>query len=89
MSEAIERLREEIAATDRMLLEAVNRRLELVRRIRAEKEASGVAFVDREQEERLLAALERMNPGPLSTEGLHELFGHLLELTKREGGWNL
>jgi chorismate mutase len=77
-------LRERITETDRAILAAVNRRLELVRELRDHKLANGWDFVDKGREERLLAALLDENPGPLSATGLRELFGDVLELTKRE-----
>jgi chorismate mutase len=80
----LRRLREQIATTDRDILELVNRRLELVREIRAHKDAQGVAFVDPGQEERLLARLRALNGGPLSPDGVERLFRELLELIKRE-----
>ncbi len=82
----LERLREQIAATDREILELVNRRLGLVREIRAHKDAHGVAFVDPDQEERLLARLRELNGGPLSANGVERLFGELLALVKAESG---
>jgi hypothetical protein len=36
------------------------------------------------QEARLVARLEDANPGPISADGLRELYRTLLELTKRE-----
>ena len=83
MSE-LERLRAEVAAADREILEAVNRRLALVREIRAHKERNGLGFVDPEQERRLVEALQRENPGPLSGAGVRELYERILELVKRE-----
>jgi chorismate mutase len=80
----LERLRAEIAATDRELLELVNRRLELVREIRAHKDAHGVAFLDPGQEERLLARLREQNGGPLSADGVERLFREILDLVKHE-----
>jgi chorismate mutase len=77
-------LRERITETDRAILAAVNGRLELVRELRDHKLANGWDFVDKGREERLLAALLDENPGPLSATGLRELFGDVLELTKRE-----
>jgi chorismate mutase len=79
-------LRERITETDRAILAAVNGRLELVRELRDHKLANGWDFVDKGREERLLAALLDENPGPLSATGLRELFGDVLELTKRELG---
>ncbi|HST24995.1 MAG TPA: chorismate mutase [Gaiellaceae bacterium] len=80
----LERLRAQIATADREVLELVNRRLELVREIRTHKDATGVAFVDPGQEERLLARLREANGGPLSPDGVERLFRELLDLMKRE-----
>jgi chorismate mutase / prephenate dehydratase len=80
----LEQLREQVAATDNEILELVNRRLGLVREIRAHKQAHGVPFLDPGQEERLLARLHELNGGPLSAEGVDRLFRELLDLCKRE-----
>jgi chorismate mutase/prephenate dehydratase len=77
-------LREQIAATDSDLVDTVNRRVELVRRLKEHKSAQGYDFVDRSQEERLIDRLAAGNRGPLSEDGLRELYRTLLELTKRE-----
>ena len=81
---ALREFREQISATDRAILDAVNTRLELVARIKAHKESRGVAFLDPERERTLLDDLAGANRGPLSTDGLRELFGAILDLTKRE-----
>lgn len=78
------RLRAQIAECDRAVLEAVNTRIALVAELLAHKERLGRDFVDAEQEKRLLRALEDANRGPLSAEGLRQLFGEILALTKRE-----
>lgn len=83
MSE-LDDLRAEVAATDRRILAAVNRRIELVREISAHKERHGIAFVDPEQERRLVAALQEANGGPLSADGVQALFEAVLALVKRE-----
>jgi len=77
-------LRGEITATDLEILRAVNRRLDLVRRLKERKAERGYDFVDRGREEALLAQLEQENSGPLSTEGLRRLHAELLGLTKSE-----
>ena len=82
----VERLRAQIADRDRAMLAAVNARLELVAELRAHKQRAGLDFVDPEQEERLLRALDDANRGPLSSNGLRELFREILALTKREIG---
>ena len=43
-----------------------------------------MSFVDPEREEWMLSYLTRANRGPLSADGLREIFGELLDLTKRE-----
>jgi chorismate mutase/prephenate dehydratase len=83
---ALERLREQVAATDRDILELVNRRLELVGEIRRHKDAHAVVFLDPGQEERLLARLRELNGGPLSSEGVERLFREILALLKAESG---
>jgi chorismate mutase len=80
----VQRLREEITDVDRAIVDAVNARLELVARLKRHKASLGVPFVDPEREQRLLDELVAGNRGPLSAEGLRELFCELLDLTKRE-----
>jgi chorismate mutase len=77
-------LRGRIAAVDSELVDAVNRRIELVRQLREYKAAHGIEFVDPAQEERLVDRLAAESTGPLSEKGLRELYRTLLELTKRE-----
>jgi len=80
----VRELRAEITSTDHEIVSAVNRRLELVRRLKEHKAAMGYDFLDKGREEELLAELERKNGGPLSPEGIRELHAGLLDLTKRE-----
>jgi chorismate mutase len=77
-------LRDQISDNDRKLVDAVNKRLELVARLKKYKESKGIDFVDPEREEWIVAYLTRANRGPLSSEGLRELLDHVLDLTKRE-----
>ena len=76
--------REQISATDRAILDAVNARLELVARIKEHKEAHGIGFLDPEREQSMLRDLAEANSGPLSDAGVEELLTGILELTKRE-----
>ena len=80
----VRELRGRINAADRAILAAINERIELVRELREHKRANGFDFLDPGREERLLQALADANQGPLSEDGLRELFGDLLALTKRE-----
>src|SRR6266487_845556 len=82
----IRQLREQISDADRTIIEAVNVRLKLVARLKDYKESRGMSFVDPEREEWMLNYLTRANRGPLSAEGLQEIFSEVLDLTKREFG---
>ena len=84
----IRQLREQISDADRKIIEAVNARLKLVARLKEYKESRGMSFVDPEREEWMLNYLARANRGPLSAEGLREIFAEVLDLTKREVGRN-
>ena len=80
----IRQIREQISDNDRAIIEAINTRLKLVARLKSYKESRGMSFVDPEREEWMLQYLSRANRGPLSAEGLRELFAEILDLTKRE-----
>jgi chorismate mutase len=80
----IRQLREQISDNDRALVDAINTRLKLVARLKSYKESRGLSFVDPEREEWMLQYLSRANRGPLSADGLREVFEELLDLTKRE-----
>jgi chorismate mutase len=80
----VRQMRDAIIDNDLRLMAAVNRRLELVARLRAFKEAHGMEFVDGAREEWMHRYLQGANPGPLSATGLSELYGHVLDLTKAE-----
>jgi chorismate mutase len=77
-------LREQIERTDRAILERVNERIALVERLRRHKLERGYPFLDQTREGWVLARLAELNPGPLSEEGLRELFTTLIEVGKRE-----
>ena len=81
---AIEELRAQISALDREVLDAVNRRLELVTRLKRHKEETGLAFLDPDRESRMLEELRAANGGPLSDEGVAILLQAILDLTKSE-----
>ncbi|MDE3024662.1 MAG: chorismate mutase, partial [Acidobacteriota bacterium] len=52
-------------AIDREVLDALNRRLELVRRVRAHKQEAGAPIIDAAREAELLDELVGANAGPL------------------------
>ncbi len=80
----MQELRRQITETDAAIVAALNRRLELVAELKRHKDAHGLPFVDRAREEELLRTLADANPGPLSGQGLRELYTELLALMKRE-----
>jgi chorismate mutase len=82
--EHVVRVRREISDLDRALVELVNKRLKLVASLKRYKEEHGIDFVDLAREESMLQYLRRFNQGPLSREGLSELYHELLALMKRE-----
>jgi chorismate mutase len=77
----VRQMRDAIIDTDLTLLAAINTRLE---RLRAYKRSQGMEFVDQAREDWMHRYLAAANRGPLSDDGLHEIYGHLLDLTKRE-----
>ncbi|MDX6397557.1 MAG: Chorismate mutase type [Gaiellaceae bacterium] len=82
----IKQLREQLSANDAKIVEALNARLKLVAQLKRVKDERGYAFLDPAREEWLLQFLAQENRGPLSSEGLHEFYTELLDLTKRELG---
>jgi chorismate mutase len=80
----IRQIREQISDNDRAIVDAINTRLKLVARLKSYKESRGLSFVDPEREEWMLQYLTRANRGPLSADGLREIFEALLDLTKKE-----
>jgi chorismate mutase / prephenate dehydratase len=84
VDQQIQELRAQISDNDRAIVKALNKRIELVARLKRHKESRGLAFVDPQQEESVLRDLSRANRGPLSQEGLRGLYREILELTKRE-----
>lgn len=82
--EFVARVRRDISDLDSALVELVNKRLQLVARLKRYKDEHGIGFVDLAREEWMLQYLQRLNRGPLSREGLEELYHELLDLMKRE-----
>jgi chorismate mutase len=78
------RVRRQISDLDSALVELVNKRLKLVAGLKRYKDEHGIDFVDLAREEWMLRYLQRANRGPLSAQGLDELYHSLLDLTKRE-----
>jgi chorismate mutase len=78
------KVRREISDLDSSLVALVNKRLKLVAQLKRYKEEHGIGFVDLQREEWMLQYLQRGNGGPLTAEGLCELYHYVLDLTKSE-----
>jgi chorismate mutase len=55
-----------------------------VAKLKSYKESRGFDFVDPDREEWMLRDVSRANRGPLSQQGLEEIYTAILDLTKRE-----
>jgi chorismate mutase len=80
----VQETRAQLNELDRSIFAAVNRRIELVARLKRHKDERGYSFVDPDREARMIDDAVAANPGPLSAEGLRRLYAELLALTKRE-----
>lgn len=80
----IKQYREQISDIDLKILEALNKRIKLVEKLKAYKESQGLSFHDPAREDWVLTYLSRSNQGPLSDEGLREIFTLVIEVAKRE-----
>lgn len=84
--DVVRTLREEITAVDREIFAAVNRRVDLVARLKRHKEEHRIGFVDPDRERQMTEERLQENAGPLSEDGLRSFYAELLALTKREVG---
>ena len=82
----VRQMRDAIIDADLKLLQLVNQRLTLVKRLREYKTAQGMPFVDPERERWMHIYLQGANKGPLSAEGLDRIYDAVLDLTKQETG---
>jgi prephenate dehydrogenase len=83
-SDDLNDLRRQIAAVDREVLEALNRRLELFLRVQAHKRESGAPLIDAQREAELLQELASANEGPLSERAVQSVFAAVLDVMKQE-----
>lgn len=80
----IKQYREQISDNDLKILEALNKRIKLVGKLKAYKESQGIGFVDPAQEDWVLTYLSRSNQGPLTGDGLREIYRVILDVVKEE-----
>lgn len=80
----IQNHRAQIAVIDGEILAALNWRIKLVKSLKEYKETHGIEFHDPAQEDVVIANLCQANRGPLSNEGIREIFSVILERLKSE-----
>lgn len=80
----VKQYREQISDNDLKIVEALNKRIQLVEKLKSYKESQGMKFFDPRQEDWVFTYLTRANRGSLSPEGLREIFTVVLEVVKRE-----
>ena len=80
----IKHYRDQISDNDLKILEALNRRIKLVKSLKEYKEAQGLSFYDAAQEDWIITYLCRANRGPLSNESLREIYASILQAAKRD-----
>jgi chorismate mutase len=80
----VDQLRAEISESDRAILAAMNRRIDLVVRLWRHKDEQGIPVVDADRERQIAEQLAAANGGPMSEEGVHDLVRAILDLTKTE-----
>jgi chorismate mutase len=76
--------REQISDNDLKILEALNKRVKLVKTLKDYKESQGLSFYDAAQEDWVITYLCRANRGPLSNEALREIYSLILQVIKQE-----
>lgn len=81
---AVSDFRAKITAADEQLVALVNSRIELVAGLHAHKRGHGYSTVDPDRERRLLEHLEATSNGPLSNEGLKQLYATVIALCTAE-----
>jgi len=80
----VKNYREKISDNDLKILEALNKRLSLVKSLKDYKDSHGMAFHDAAREDWVITYLSRANRGPLSNEGLQEIYELIIRRLKQE-----
>lgn len=75
--------RGQISDNDLKILEALNKRIKLVKSLKDYKESQGLSFYDAAQEDWIVTFLSRANRGPIPNEGLRDIYALILEVAKR------
>lgn len=86
MDAVVRQMRDALLDTDLKILAAMNQRLTLAARLEAYAAQTGREGITPAREEWMRRYVEGANRGPLSVEGVRDLFGTLAEVTRREAG---
>lgn len=76
-------LRQQIDTTDEQILALINRRLELARQIGELKNRAELAVLDPKREKEVFDHLRRLNQGPLTDEGLRNIFREIISAARQ------
>jgi chorismate mutase len=79
VAESLDDLRVRIDAIDRDLLRLLNERMRIAIEVVKAKRPMNKAIFDPPRETALLEKLAALNPGPISNEGLHNIYKAILE----------
>ena len=76
------RLREQIDAVDRAILERLNERAKWVLEVGRLKQSRGVSVYEEAREKRIVSSLVESNPGPFPDDGLAPVFREIISATR-------
>lgn len=79
---SLDRLRTEIDAIDRQILDLVNQRLEIGLAVGSIKKKTGAQILDRSRERSVIERLSRINKGPATTQLLRYVFNVIITATR-------
>jgi chorismate mutase len=82
--EQLQRYRDEITEIDRLIFDAVGRRVDLVAQLKRYKDEHGISFVDADRERRMVEERVAEGRASLTPEGVRSFYAELLALVKRE-----
>jgi chorismate mutase/prephenate dehydratase len=76
------RLREQIDAADRVILEQLNQRAKWVLEVGRFKQSRGASVYEEAREKRIVSSLVESNPGPFPDDGLAPVFREIISATR-------
>lgn len=80
----VKQYRDQISDNDLRILEAINRRIKLVRQLWSYKREHDLEVYSPGREEWMLTFAARANKGPMSRDALSEIYRHVIEVTQHE-----